>query len=227
MTKLSFWSLALLTGVGCTVVACGSDDDTATGSAGSGGKGTAGAKSVGSAGEGGASGAGEGGAAGEGSTLYSRLGGHDGIAKAIGAIVGKELMDTDIASFFAPNLDDPNYKPQPGDIEECLTAQLGTAAEGPGEEYPITTTSGFKCRTMADAHKDLHIGSGTFDNFVTIAGAELKELKVSDNDITAIAGVLTGTKTDIVDPDAPATGPCTSAACEVPEGGAGGAGGSN
>jgi hypothetical protein len=39
-----------------------------------------------------------------------------------------------------------------------------------------------------------------------------------------IAGVLEGTKTAIVDPDAPASGPCTAPACDV---GSAGAGGSN
>jgi hypothetical protein len=184
---------------------------------------------VGSAGEGGASGAGEGGAggeAGEASTLYERLGGHQGISDAIGAIVLAELGDDDIASYFAPNLKDPRHKPQPGDIEECFTALLGTAANGPGETYPITTTSGFMCRTMAEAHQDLHIGSGTFDNFVTIAGGVLTKAKVRSDDIATVANVLIGTKSEIVDPNAPATGPCTAAACAVGEGGAGGAGGS-
>lgn len=163
------------------------------------------------------------------SSLYERLGGHDGIQAAIGAIVTAELADDDIASYFAPNLQDPKHLPQPGDIVECFTGLLGSAAGGP-EVYPFTTATGFKCRSMPAAHAALHIGSDTFDNFVTIAAGVLKKAKVADADIATIGSVLVGTKDKIVDVDAPASGPCVSAACEVPDdaaasAGAGGAGG--
>ncbi|MEO7035895.1 MAG: hypothetical protein ABI548_18315 [Polyangiaceae bacterium] len=233
MTKWSCLTLALLAGVGCAVAACGSDDDTTGGGGTSGmaamaGKAAAGAAGKGTAagGEGGTTGggAGEGGSGGE-STLYTRLGSHDGIAAAIGLIVTKELGDPDIASYFAPNLQVASHKPQAADIEECFTALLGHAAGG-SEMYPMTTKSGFVCRGMAEAHSDLHIGSGTFDHFVMIAGGVLKDAHVSDDDITTVAGVLTGTKSTIVDNAAPANGPCIVKACEVGEAGAGGAGGS-
>ena len=225
MTKLSFWSLALLTGVGCAVVACGSDDDS-TGGGGSGGKAAAGAAGKAGAGEGGATGgdAGEGGAAGA-SDLYTRLGKHAGIASAIALVVTAELGDPDIASFFAPNLQVASHKPQAGDIEECFTDLLGKAAGGP-EVYPTTTKSGFVCRGMAEAHADLHIGGDTFDHFVEIAGGVLKDAHLSDDDVNTVAAVLTGTKGLIVDSAAPKSGPCISKACEVGEAGAGGAGGS-
>jgi hypothetical protein len=199
--------------------------------AGSGGKSSAGAGGKGSSGktgiaEGGASGAGEeGGAAGAASTLYERLHGHAGIQAAIGAIVTAELADSDIASYFAPNLNDPSHLPQAGDIEECFTALLGQKAGGP-ETYPMTTASGFTCRSMPAAHAALHIGGDTFDNFVNIAAGVLKDKGVNDTDIATIGLVLTGTKTAIVDKNAPASGPCIVAACEVAEGGAAGAGGS-
>jgi len=227
VTKLSFWSLALLTGVGCAVVACGSDDDSGTAAGGSGGKSSAGAGGKGSAGkpsigEGGASGAGEeAGAGGLSGTLYERLGEHAGIKAAIGAIVTAELGDSDIASYFAPNLKDPNHMPQPDDIEECFTDLLGSVSGGT-ETYPTTLDDGYVCRSMPAAHAALHIGGDTFDNFVTIAGGVLKNAKVADADIATIAGVLTGQKSAIVDKNAPASGPCIVAACEVGEGGAGG-----
>lgn len=227
MTKLSFWSLALLTGVGCAVVACGSDDDSGTAAGGTGGKSSAGAGGKGSAGkpsigEGGASGAGEeAGAAGLSGTLYERLGGHAGIQAAIGAIVTAELADSDIASYFAPNLKDPNHMPQPADIEECFTDLLGSVAGGT-ETYPTTLADGYVCRSMPAAHAALHIGSGTFDHFVSIAGGVLMDAKVADADVATIAGVLTGQSAAIVDKKAPANGPCIVAACEVGEGGAGG-----
>lgn len=231
MRKFSFWSLALLAGVSCAAVACGSDDDSGVATGGTGGKSSAGAGGKGSAGktglgEGGASGAAEeAGAAGAMGSLYDRLNGHSGIRAAIEAIVTAELADSDIASYFAPNLQDKNHLPQPGDIEECFTDLLGSVAGGP-EVYPTTLDDGYVCRSMPAAHADLHIGGTTFDNFVSIAGTVLKDAKVSDGDIMTIAGVLNGTRTVIVDKKAPASGPCIVAACMVGEAGAGGAGGS-
>jgi len=229
VSRLSLYSLVLLAGVGATVVACGSDDDSGVASGGSGGKSSAGAAGKSSAGSGGKSSAGEGGSAGA-TTLYERLGGHDGIKGAIGAIVTAELADDDIASFFAPNLKDPSHRPTATDIIDCFTALLGNAAGGP-EVYPYKTPGNFTCRSMAEAHADLHIGSGTFDHFVTIAAGVLADAGVLPDDIAVVGGVLTGTKTAIVDRAAPATGPCTSPACDVNEAGAGGmagaAGGAN
>jgi len=233
VSRLSLYSMVLLVGVGSALAACGSDDDTSGGTAGSGGKASAGSSGKsGSAGKaGGGSGnageAGEAGAGGAASTLYERLGGHDGIKAAIGAIVTAELADDDIASYFAPNLQVASHEPGAPDIIDCFTALLGKAAGGE-EEYPYTTDNGYTCRSMADAHADLHIGGGTFDNFVSIAAGVLKEAGVADADIEVVGGVLVGTKGVIVDPDAPENGPCVSPACEVPgAGGAGGEGGSN
>lgn len=198
---------------------CGSDDDN-TGGGGSSGR-------AGSAGKAGSGDAGSGEDAGAGgttsSTLYERLGGHDGITAAVTAIVGEELKDDDIATFFAPNLS-PGHMPQAGDIVACFTNLVGKAAGG-DEEYPFETDSGFTCRGMAEAHAELHIGSGTFDDFIVIAAKELKALGVADDDIAVLGSVLVGTKDVIVDPDAPERGPCVSAACVVGgEAGAGGAG---
>ena len=201
----------------------GSDDDTGVSAGGAGG---GGAGKSGGAGEAGTTGeAGEGGAGGASSSLYTRLGGHKGIEGAIGLIVTAELADSDIASYFAPNLKVASHKPTAADIEECFTDLLGKAAGGP-EVYPTTTKGGFTCRSMVDAHSDLHIGSTTFDNFVTIAGGVLKQAKVADADIATIATVLVGTKGSIVDSAAPKSGPCIVKACEVGEAGAGGVGGS-
>ncbi|MEO6599306.1 MAG: hypothetical protein ABIQ16_05495 [Polyangiaceae bacterium] len=233
MSRLSLYSLVLFAGVGAMAVACGSDDDTTP--AGTAGKSSAGAAGKGGAGggKGGATGvageAGEVGLGGEGGaadTLYNRLGGHDGIRAALGAIVAEEVMDSDIASFFAPQLaKGSKHEPTVDDILDCFTALLGTAAEGPGEVYPTKAKSGFQCRSMVDSHADLHIGADTFDNFVSIAAGVLKKAKVADADIAVIGSVLNGTKDDIVDLDAPASGPCVSPACMVGDGGAGGEGG--
>ena len=214
MSRFTLYGLVLATGVGIALAGCGSDDEPGGSTAGAAGK--AGGSTAGGSGEGGEAGSSA------GPTLYERLGGHEGIKTEIGKIVLAELANEDIASFFAPN-GVPSHKPQPTDIIECLTAQLGTAAGGPGEVYPTKTSSGFQCRSMAAAHADLHIGSGTFDEFVTIAAGVLEADGVAADDITVIGGVLTGTKNDIVDFDAPANGPCIVDACTVTgEGGAGG-----
>ncbi len=235
MTKFSLVSLVLLAGAGACAVGCGSDDDsTPAATAGTGGQRTAGSGGKGSAGtsgKGGASGSpDEAGAGGEGGlgntgTLYERLGGHDGIAAALDAIVTEELKDPNIVTYFSQQAN-PSHKPTKKDIGECFTNLLGKAAGGP-ELYPFTTTSGFTCRSMAAAHATLGIGAGTFDKFVMIAGGVLADLNVEADDITAIAGVLTGTKSAIVDPNVPSgLGPCKSpASCSVPVVGEAGAGG--
>lgn len=131
-------------------------------------------------------------------TLYARLGGHAGIRSAINSIVAAELKDPEIAAFFA-NVGMPGH-PTADQIEECFTDLLGKAAGGP-EVYP-TTANGFACRDMRSSHAALHIPSASFDKFVMIAAGVLKQAGVADADISTIGGVLNGTKSDIVDPNA-------------------------
>src|SRR5580698_3684066 len=63
------------------------------------------------------------------STLYARLGGHAGIRKAVDAIVGAELMDTRIASFFFNQVASPVPAGHPtvDQLSECFTDLLGSA----------------------------------------------------------------------------------------------------
>jgi hypothetical protein len=235
VTKLSFFTLALLGGVGCAVVACSSsgDDTAATGgtsSGGSAGKGSGGTGA--SAGKGATGGTtntagttsmAAAGAGGEASTLYDRLGGNTGIKGAVDAIVAAEVGDPDIASYFSQSAD-PTYSPSVTDIKECLVLQLGKVTGGP-EKYPDTVTSGFVCEDMVTAHADLGINTGTFDKFVMIAAGVLTSAGVSDADVGTIGGVLNGTKPAIVtvSPDTDTERACTApAACA--EAGAGGAG---
>jgi hypothetical protein len=136
-------------------------------------------------------------------TLYTRLGGHAGIRSAIDAIVGQELMDPDLASYFFNQVAAtvPAGHPTVDQLEECFTDQLGNAAGGP-ESYPTTVTDdagSFTCRDMATIHQPLHISGGTFSKFVTIAAGELQTLNVSSADIATIGSVLTSTETAIVD----------------------------
>lgn len=168
------------------------------------------------------------------STLYTRLGGHDGIRAAVHAIVMAEVADPQIASYFFAQVSNPvpSTAPTVPQIEECLTNQLAQAAHGP-ESYPTTvstivtadgglatvtlgdsgatlTDAGhatWLCRDMIAIHTPLHISGGTFDRFVTIAGATLTLLpNVSASDVMTLGGVLGGLKTQIVDTSLPDAG---------------------
>ena len=127
--------------------------------------------------------------------LYGRLGAHAGIRTAVNAIVGQELMDPEIASFFA-NVGQPGH-PTADQIEECFTNLLGKAAGG-AEAYP-TTVDGFTCRDMKTSHAGLHIPGAVFDKFVAIAAGVLKTAGVADDDIVTVGGVLNGMKPLIID----------------------------
>jgi hemoglobin len=181
LRKLGVGILCLGCAAGAVFAGCSSDDSsggTATNDAGGGGDSTA------------------------ASTLYTRLGGHAGIRAAVNAIVGKELLDTDIASYFVYQTMTPTPAGHPNvdQLEECLTDQLGNAAGGP-ETYPTTVTDDagtWTCRDMKSIHAQFNISGGTFSQFVMIAANELQALGVAPADITAVGGVLTGTSSEIV-----------------------------
>jgi truncated hemoglobin YjbI len=147
-----------------------------------------------------------------GTTLYERLGKHAGIRSALDAVFVDELKDPEIASFFV--LAGTPGHPTGAQITECLTSQLGAAAEGPGETYPLTLPDGYVCRDMATIHAQFHISSVTFDKFVTIAAGTLTRLGVAAADIGTVGAVLNGAKATIVDPASTSTSftpPVTSA----------------
>jgi hypothetical protein len=154
-----------------------------------------------------------------GSSLYTRLGEHAGIRAAINAIVGQELMNADIKSYFFNQLGTsvPAGHPTADQIEECFTDFLGSIAGGP-EVYPTTvislTDAGadagiFTCRDLTVIHAPLKISGGTFDQFVMIAGGVLTSAMgtgpytYTTADIGTIATALTGTRSAIVDPNMP------------------------
>jgi hypothetical protein len=135
-------------------------------------------------------------------TLYERLGGHAGIQAAVKAIVGQELMNTDIASYFFFQAGAPgNGHPSATEIEECFTDLVGSASGGP-ETYPATVTADdggvYTCRDLTAIHAPLLISGGTFDTFVMIAATELGSLGVSTADITTLGGALEATRGSIV-----------------------------
>jgi hypothetical protein len=150
-----------------------------------------------------------------GSTLYSRLGGHAGIRGAVDAIVAAELADADIKTYFFNQVATPvpAGHPTADQIEECFTDLLGMNAGGP-EVYPTTVVTltdagadagSFLCRDLGTIHAPLKISGGTFDKFVMIAGGVLTSAMgmapytYTTADITTVAGVLTGTRSAIVD----------------------------
>jgi len=130
--------------------------------------------------------------------LYGRLGGHDGLVKAVDAIVAEELKDPEIASYFYFQVQKPipQGHPSADQIKECLVAQLGNAAGGP-EKYPFATSTGFECRGMTTAHAKLGIPDGVFTKFLTIAAGVLKSAGVSDDDIKTVGGVLDSTRAQV------------------------------
>jgi hypothetical protein len=138
-----------------------------------------------------------------GATLYARLGGHDGIRKALDAIVANELMDPDIASYFFNQVANPipAGHPNADQITECFTILLSGIAGGPYTYPPdggVTDDAGtFQCRDMATIHQPLLISGGTFDKFISIAAATLSP-SVCTADLTTIGAALEGTRTAIV-----------------------------
>jgi hemoglobin len=139
--------------------------------------------------------------------LYKRLGGHDGLAKAVDAIVAEELKDPEIASYFYFQVQNPvpAGHPSADQIKECLVAQLGAASGGP-EKYPFTTSTGFECRGMTAAHAKLGIPDGVFTKFLTIAAGVLKSAGVMDADIKTVGGVLDSTRTQVAQDKSRQTG---------------------
>jgi hypothetical protein len=166
-------------------------------------------------------------------TLYERLGKHAGIRSAVDAIVAQELMNADIASYFFFQSGAPgNGHPTAADVSECFTDLVAEATGGP-EKYPATvatvipdggdagevvTVSGggdaaadagvYNCRaSMTVIHAPLLISSGTFDTFVSIAGAELTTLGVAPADIITLAADLNSFKSEVVSPTYADAGP--------------------
>ena len=136
---------------------------------------------------------------GPGSTLYQRLGGQLGIRKLVDMILADELKDADIASFFFFQVTSDPAHPSIQQISDCLSVQLAEASGGP-EIYTGHVSAGFTCRPMAAAHQGLEISAKTFDKFVAIAAGTMKQVGISDADISVLGTVLVGTKADVTSP---------------------------
>jgi hypothetical protein len=200
--------LALATAAGIAAVGCG-DDSTATAAKDAGGKDSGGNTVDGSTFDTDSgtvdtdSGA---------TTLYQRLGGHDGIAAAVKHIVEDADgvgADPQLLSYFAVRTGGvattgfSGGSPSLAVIEDCFT-NFTAKAVGGTEPYPFMSMAtgapagGFMCRDMATTHAGLGITSAAFQKFVSIAGAKLTMLGVSSADLQSIGGALLGTAADIV-----------------------------
>lgn len=137
-------------------------------------------------------------------TLYARLGGYAGIRSAIDAVVGAEVADPDIASYFFNQVATPvpAGHPTADQIELCFSDLVAGLAGGPYAYPPeggVSDDAGtFMCRDMTTIHQPLLLSGGTFDKFVAIAAGELATLGVCSTDVATIGGVLEGTKPAIV-----------------------------
>lgn len=131
-------------------------------------------------------------------TLYARLGGNEGIKKAVHAIVVEELKDPELASYFFFQVQKPVTAGHPtaDQIEECFVLLVGNAAGGP-ELYPAKVSGGFECRGMTESHKTLGIPGGVFTKFNMIAAGVLKGAGVKDDDLKVLGGVLESTREEV------------------------------
>jgi len=172
---------------------------------------------------------------GGGTSAYERLGGHAGLLAFVkGEVENKVLQDSNLKTYFFNQVATPipAGHPSAGQIEECFTRLVATVLGQ--ESYPgapvadpaNTNTPNFTCRSMATSHAGLKIGSQTFDAFVGVIAADLMPLVVPDGtaltaghisqaELNVLAAGLTGTKTAIVDPQAPA-GPAPFVASSTP-----------
>ena len=106
----------------------------------------------------------------------------------VDAIVTETLKDPEIASYFFYQSGAPaNGHPTADQIKSCLVFQIASATGG-AETYPpaASETGGFTCRTMVDAHANLHIPNSVFFKFVTTAATVLLGLGVSNDDASTV-----------------------------------------
>jgi hemoglobin len=116
-------------------------------------------------------------------TVYSRLGKAAGVHAVVADFLTRVEADQNINGYFLNSSLDAAH------LASCLEKQIGNATGGP-EQYD--------CKTMKDAHKDLHISKYDFDDLVGDLQAALVAAKVEKADIDTILGVLRPMSADIV-----------------------------
>ena len=120
----------------------------------------------------------------DGCTIYERLGKGEGIGKVVDSFLGKVLADPKINGYFL------YASLNAAGLRKCLVDQIGSATGGP-EKYT--------CKDMKTTHQGMGISKNDFGDLVGHLVAALKEAKVGQGDIDAIASVLLPMEKDIVE----------------------------
>lgn len=159
-------------------------------------------------------------------TLYERLGGKSGLESFVKTVVEtKILTDAELKTFFFAQvaMPIPAGSPSATQIVVCFARFVGTALKAdtypgaPVSDPANTNNPNHTCRDMVKSHRPfLNIGSGNFDKFIGHIATSLMPLvkptatkagEITQAEFDALAAALNGTKSDIVSPGAPASGP--------------------
>lgn len=159
-------------------------------------------------------------------TLYERLGGKSGLESFVQSVVEtKILTDADLKTFFFAQVATPipAGSPSAKQIVVCFARFVGTALQAdtypgaPVNDPANTNNPNHTCRDMVKSHRPfLNIGTANFDKFIGHVATSLMPLvkptatkagEITQAEFEALAAALNGTKGDIVNPGAPASGP--------------------
>ncbi len=159
-------------------------------------------------------------------SLYERLGGKSGLESFVQSVVEtKILTDADLKTFFFAQVATPipAGSPSAKQIVVCFARFVGTALQAdtypgaPVNDPANTNNPNHTCRDMVKSHRPfLNIGTANFDKFIGYVATSLMPLvkptatkagEITQAEFEALAAALNGTKGDIVNPGAPASGP--------------------
>lgn len=159
-------------------------------------------------------------------SLYERLGGKTGLESFVQSVVEtKILTDADLKTFFFAQVATPipAGSPSAKQIVVCFARFVGTALQAdtypgaPVNDPANTNNPNHTCRDMVKSHRPfLNIGTANFDKFIGYVATSLMPLvkptatkagEITQAEFEALAAALNGTKGDIVNPGAPASGP--------------------
>jgi hypothetical protein len=128
-----------------------------------------------------------------GALLCAKYGGYTKVQQLVDASLAAIFTDCKIGGFFQ-NLQDSDKK----HMTDCMEKQIGTFLNCPGIVYD-TDGAGTACRSMGDAHQNLGITQGDFDEFESDIIAALKSKGISSTDISAdFVPPINSTAQDIV-----------------------------
>jgi len=113
---------------------------------------------------------------------YAALGRHPGIRRAVDQFYERIAADPVLTGYFADA--DMNR------LRRHVVELLAAAAGGPGQ---------YSGRTMADAHRGLHITDAAFDRVLGHLNATLVDVGTHDRTIREVLSTLSGMRLDIVE----------------------------